>query len=108
LLKDDLPAALRRIPWRDDPTGFAAWAEGRTGYPVVDAAMRRLNASGWMHNRARMAAQEISSTPVTVFDSQQLSLGTGFLVETAAKMAAAGSSVTANLAPSACARGSAP
>jgi deoxyribodipyrimidine photo-lyase len=45
---------LRRIPWRNDPADFAAWAEGRTGYPVVDAAMRQLNASGWMHNRARM------------------------------------------------------
>lgn len=43
---------------------------------------------------ARTAAQEISSTPVTVFDSQQLSMGTGFLVETAAKMAASGSSAS--------------
>jgi len=42
---------------------------------------------------AHIAAQETTSAPVTVFDSQQLSLGTGFLVETAAKMAAAGSSV---------------
>ncbi len=47
---------LRAIPWRDDPAGFAAWSEGRTGYPVVDAAMRQLNATGWMHNRARMIA----------------------------------------------------
>jgi deoxyribodipyrimidine photo-lyase len=47
---------LRRIPWRNDPAGFAAWCEGRTGYPVVDAAMRQMNASGWMHNRARMIA----------------------------------------------------
>jgi deoxyribodipyrimidine photo-lyase len=38
---------------RDDET-IAAWAEGRTGYPVVDAAMRQLRATGWMHNRARM------------------------------------------------------
>ena len=45
---------LRNIPWRDDAVGFNAWAEGRTGYPVVDAAMRQLNATGWMHNRARM------------------------------------------------------
>lgn len=47
---------LRGIQWRDDPVGFAAWAEGRTGYPVVDAAMRQMNATGWMHNRARMIA----------------------------------------------------
>jgi deoxyribodipyrimidine photo-lyase len=33
---------------------FRAWAEGRTGYPIVDAAMRQLVAEGWMHNRARM------------------------------------------------------
>lgn len=45
---------LRGIPWRDAPADFAAWAEGRTGYPVVDAAMRQLSATGWMHNRARM------------------------------------------------------
>jgi deoxyribodipyrimidine photo-lyase len=44
------------LPWRDDPDGFAAWAAGRTGYPVVDAAMRELRASGFMHNRARMIA----------------------------------------------------
>jgi deoxyribodipyrimidine photo-lyase len=47
---------LRHIPWRDDPAGFAAWCEGRTGYPVVDAAMRQMNTIGWMHNRARMIA----------------------------------------------------
>jgi deoxyribodipyrimidine photo-lyase len=45
---------MRNIPWRAVPADFAAWAEGRTGYPVVDAAMRQLNATGWMHNRARM------------------------------------------------------
>jgi deoxyribodipyrimidine photo-lyase len=44
------------IPWAEDPAGLAAWREGRTGYPVVDAAMRQLAASGWMHNRARMIA----------------------------------------------------
>jgi deoxyribodipyrimidine photo-lyase len=42
------------LPWRDAEDDFAAWAEGRTGYPVVDAAMRQLRATGWMHNRARM------------------------------------------------------
>jgi DegV family protein with EDD domain len=49
-------------------------------------------------DEARVAAQETISVPVTVFDSQQLSLGTGFLVETAAKMAAAGSPVAEILA----------
>jgi deoxyribodipyrimidine photo-lyase len=41
-------------PWEDDPDGLSAWKEGRTGFPVVDAAMRQLLACGWMHNRARM------------------------------------------------------
>jgi deoxyribodipyrimidine photo-lyase len=40
--------------WLNDEDAFRAWREGRTGYPVVDAAMRMLNATGWMHNRARM------------------------------------------------------
>ena len=46
--------SLRDIPWRNDPAEFDAWREGRTGYPVVDAAMRQLRRTGWMHNRARM------------------------------------------------------
>ena len=46
--------ALRGIPWRDAPQDLAAWQAGRTGYPVVDAAMRQLATTGWMHNRARM------------------------------------------------------
>jgi deoxyribodipyrimidine photo-lyase len=40
--------------WRDDEDAVLAWKEGRTGYPVVDAAMRQLRREGWMHNRARM------------------------------------------------------
>lgn len=47
-------AETRTLPWSWDPAAFAAWCEGRTGYPIVDAAMRCLNASGWMHNRLRM------------------------------------------------------
>jgi deoxyribodipyrimidine photo-lyase len=42
------------LEWNDDASGFRAWCEGRTGYPFVDAAMRQLAATGWMHNRARM------------------------------------------------------
>jgi deoxyribodipyrimidine photo-lyase len=45
-----------RFPWREDAAGFAAWTEGRTGYPLVDAGMRELWATGWMHNRVRMVA----------------------------------------------------
>ena len=40
--------------WRDDPDALAAWAEGRTGVPIVDAGMRQLRREGWMHNRTRM------------------------------------------------------
>ena len=45
---------LRDIGWSNDEVMFVAWCEGRTGYPVVDAAMRQLAETGWMHNRARM------------------------------------------------------
>jgi deoxyribodipyrimidine photo-lyase len=40
--------------WHTDPDELAAWKEGRTGYPVVDAGMRQLAREGWMHNRARL------------------------------------------------------
>jgi deoxyribodipyrimidine photo-lyase len=43
-----------QIEWRDDDAGFAAWREGRTGYPIVDAGMRELARTGTMHNRVRM------------------------------------------------------
>ncbi len=43
-----------RIAWRNDPAEFEAWCAGKTGYPMVDAAMRQLQETGWMHNRARM------------------------------------------------------
>lgn len=42
------------IPWRNDPEEFKRWCEGMTGYPIVDAGMRELNATGYMHNRVRM------------------------------------------------------
>ncbi|HRQ45894.1 MAG TPA: deoxyribodipyrimidine photo-lyase [Rhodocyclaceae bacterium] len=43
-----------RVRWDDAPGLFAAWCDGRTGYPLVDAAMRQLNTTGFMHNRLRM------------------------------------------------------
>jgi deoxyribodipyrimidine photo-lyase len=43
-----------RFPFRDDPQALRAWQQGRTGYPIVDAGMRQLWATGWMHNRVRM------------------------------------------------------
>ena len=42
------------FPWRSDPAALAAWQRGETGYPIVDAGMRELWATGWMHNRVRM------------------------------------------------------
>ncbi|WP_137888804.1 deoxyribodipyrimidine photo-lyase [Pseudomonas sp. 2FE] len=42
------------LPWRNAPDELAAWQEGRTGFPLIDAAMRQLLATGWMHNRLRM------------------------------------------------------
>ncbi|HVG87359.1 MAG TPA: deoxyribodipyrimidine photo-lyase, partial [Gaiellales bacterium] len=47
---------FERLPWREDPAGLAAWQRGRTGYPLVDAGMRQLWETGWMHNRVRMVA----------------------------------------------------
>ncbi len=47
------------FPWRDGPDvarDLRAWQRGRTGYPIVDAGMRQLWATGWMHNRVRMIA----------------------------------------------------
>jgi deoxyribodipyrimidine photo-lyase len=42
------------FPWDNNMDHFQAWCEGRTGYPIVDAAMRQMNELGWMHNRCRM------------------------------------------------------
>ena len=42
------------VPWRQDQDDFQRWCEGRTGIPIVDAAMRQLLQTGWMHNRLRM------------------------------------------------------
>lgn len=46
--------AYDNIKWRNDETEFAAWCNGKTGYPIVDAGMRELNTTGFMHNRVRM------------------------------------------------------
>jgi deoxyribodipyrimidine photo-lyase len=46
--------AAQEIAYVHDPAAYAAWCEGRTGYPIVDAAMNQLNTTGWMHNRLRM------------------------------------------------------
>lgn len=47
-------ANTQNIPWRDAPEDLAAWQQGQTGIPIVDAGMRQLLETGWMHNRVRM------------------------------------------------------
>lgn len=54
VLRRSFRSGLRHIRWSNDRQAFTAWCEGRTGYPVVDAAMRQLAQTGWMHNRVRM------------------------------------------------------
>ena len=51
---ESFKAKYDRIEWRNNETEFKAWCEGKTGYPLVDAGMRQLNATGFMHNRVRM------------------------------------------------------
>ncbi|MFJ4154901.1 deoxyribodipyrimidine photo-lyase [Pseudomonas sp. NPDC089752] len=47
-------AQTEALPWRDAPADLEAWEQGRTGFPIIDAAMRQLLHTGWMHNRLRM------------------------------------------------------
>lgn len=54
LPETSLRAEFEDFPWREDPEGLSAWQRGRTGYPIVDAGMRELWHTGWMHNRVRM------------------------------------------------------
>ena len=56
IVKRNVQSTFDRMPWRGDPAGFEAWTQGRTGYPMVDAGMRELWATGFMHNRVRMIA----------------------------------------------------
>jgi deoxyribodipyrimidine photo-lyase len=54
--KEPLRPEFARLPWRMDAGALRAWTRGRTGYPMVDAGMRELWHTGWMHNRVRMLA----------------------------------------------------
>jgi len=51
-----LRSQFNRFPWKRDRKGLEQWQKGRTGFPMVDAGMRELWATGWMHNRVRMIA----------------------------------------------------
>ena len=69
MILDHFPHAAERafkpeydaIPWDAWPEGLSAWQQGKTGYPLVDAAMRQLNHCGWMHNRLRMVVASFLS-----------------------------------------------
>ena len=54
--QEPLRPKFAAFPWRHDPKRLRAWQQGRTGYPIVDAGMRELWKTGWMHNRVRMIA----------------------------------------------------
>jgi deoxyribodipyrimidine photo-lyase len=56
LARRNLKSDFDAFPWADDAAGLRRWRRGETGYPLVDAAMRELWTTGWMHNRGRMAA----------------------------------------------------
>ncbi len=53
---EPLRQEFKAFPWREDADGFDAWKRGQTGVPIVDAGMRQLWRTGWMHNRVRMIA----------------------------------------------------
>ena len=54
--QEPLRAGFNAFPWRRNASWLRAWQQGRTGYPIVDAGMRQLWTTGWMHNRVRMIA----------------------------------------------------
>ncbi len=54
-----LDRRFENFPWREDPAGLRAWQTGQTGIPLVDAGMRELWTTGWMHNRVRMVVASL-------------------------------------------------
>ena len=54
MLRSPMRPEFERFPWRDDANALKRWQQGQTGYPIVDAGMRELWHTGWMHNRVRM------------------------------------------------------
>ncbi|KAE8152981.1 deoxyribodipyrimidine photo-lyase [Aspergillus avenaceus] len=54
------------LEWEYDEDHFRAWSEGKTGYPIVDAAMRQINSEAWMHNRARMVVSSFLSKDLLI------------------------------------------
>jgi len=58
---DSFKKQYDKIKWRNNEEEFKAWCRGETGYPIVDAGMRQLNETGWMHNRVRMVVASFLS-----------------------------------------------
>ena len=56
MARESFRRELDGLAWRDDAAALDAWKRGETGYPLVDAAMRELSTTHWMHNRARMVS----------------------------------------------------
>jgi len=54
VVTDNFKSVYDDIQWRNDENYFEKWSNGKTGYPMVDAGMRQLNSTGYMHNRVRM------------------------------------------------------
>jgi deoxyribodipyrimidine photo-lyase len=54
MVSTEINERYRDLPWRNVPAEISAWKGGFTGYPIVDAGMRQLRETGWMHNRVRM------------------------------------------------------
>ncbi len=64
--KEPIDPKFSKFPWRKNEKLLKAWKEGKTGYPVIDAAMRELNKTGWMHNRLRMLVASFLSKHLLV------------------------------------------
>ena len=54
VVQNNFRPKYNKINWRNNETEFEKWCQGKTGYPMVDAGMRQLNKTGYMHNRVRM------------------------------------------------------
>lgn len=54
IARHDMRDAIAHIEWHENASAFSAWKKGQTGFPIIDAGMRQLWATGWMHNRVRM------------------------------------------------------
>jgi deoxyribodipyrimidine photo-lyase len=70
LLDEPFQPKFEGFPWRRDEQGWHAWEQGKTGYPVVDAAARQLLAEGFVHNRARMIAASFLSKHLLIHYSR--------------------------------------